>query len=518
MPLLLPGDPEFRGFDVGAPFASRLHSEHIITGGAVSEFYANLAGEQSAWNQWENFSAASRHAIANVAITDGLQLDRLGALSVLFAEAPQISAAAIGKMVQSDVLSEALVLFDESLSLVATQTPVVGWVVQLGLFVYDLIKMAVLTAKAQPDKKAQAKAIAYRRGADEDLTRAMLDRLKDPSWTLLFLPQGYPEDVIVKTIAYTERGFVDGLAWEVGKPGAGNWGWGLTPGLSSRFAGCVGGFQSPFKLFGSTRDAGFESITGFGEMVPSVVQLGLAVWQMVLKNSPNAFRIKGAKIVRAWHDYYGVLHNWAITGVKSGVPGRNEWIRKQITYSSQWYLPQFEASVVDGYEPDDLPSEYTQANVWWYSELIAYVIEQLWKPRLSGFLETITCAYVPPNAQALNEDPALRDKHDEMRRLLLTHAARHEVELDLIPDADYRAAMKVAQLQVDPTYTTAKRPPRRKWLDFITSFTPEPPAEPEGDLAPGLPPLPPPSGGSGALVAVGLGLGLAGLVAARRAR
>mgnify|MGYP002621790512 CR=1 FL=1 len=85
---------------------------------------------------------------------------------------------------------------------------------------------------------------------------------------------------------------------------------------------------------------------------------------------------------------------------------------------------------------------------WPMSRLVRYlVLEQ--KARMRPTLGTIICAYVPSDAPALLDDPALMQYHNEMRVELLRHPARCEVDLELIPDPVYRNAMAAAQAQIN---------------------------------------------------------------------
>ena len=239
----------------------------------------------------------------------------------------------------------------------------------------------------------------------------MLEVISERDWTELFLPQAKPNDVGLRTLDYTDRGEINGHKWEVE---GGALGWGLTPGLSSKFTGVVGFFQTPRLLRGSNRDAGIESITPLHQLLPSVVQFGMSVWQMCLKNSPAAFRVDGYEIASKWDDYYGVLEDFAQSD------GVDEWLASQIMNGATW-IDAFDTSLVEGFDPDRLPAKYVH-RPFLYSDLIRYVIYEVWAERIATFLETLTVAYVPPKAAAFaTVGSILRDKHREMSQLLLEH-------------------------------------------------------------------------------------------------
>jgi len=505
MPILDPGD--FEGFDVTRVFSSRLHSPQIAIGGRLTKFYRDFEAATFFSQNFDNFSELGRFSVANLAMTRGLMSSQLPALETLFLVAPRITLDEILDVVESvRAIAGALLQFDEALDQVATKVPVVGWVVQLGLGVYRWIDAVIDSAKAERDTTAQARAIAYDKQADEDLCRTLLQEMKRSDWTPLFLPQQRSESVCTTTLDYTSNGQRDGIAWEV--CGAAQ-GWGLVPGLSTKFTGAVGVYQSPRRLPGSTRDAGIESIRPFGSLHPSVLQLGLMAWQMCLKNSPLAFAIDGARIASAWDDNYAQLVDWADMQA-------DPWLRSQIYNGAQWIDPLTGASRVPDFDPDDLPSRYVQSGL--YSELVWYVVAEIWSARLSGYLETLTVAYVPPDAPALLASPTLAQKHRDMRAELLRHPAIYRVEYELVPDEGYRSDVYRAQMTIPPAFT-AEPPeyPRFKWLDEVPPVNPEaePPPEPPTDPAPFVPADETPGGGGGAVLVVGMLLGLLAVAKAR---
>ena len=97
-----------------------------------------------------------------------------------------------------------------------------------------------------------------------------------------------------------------------------------------------------------------------------------------------------------------------------------------------------------GYDQHTVPAAYASNRS--IASLVKYIIEEKWRTRLRPTLQSIVCAYVPPGAPALAADVSLRNYHEDMRKLLLGHPARREVELDMIPDPEYRAAMAQAQM------------------------------------------------------------------------
>lgn len=513
VPILDPGARQFKGFDITRRFESRLHGD-VIAGaeGRVSKFYRDLDATRSVFQQWENFSQLARFSVGELAITTGLPHDRLGALATLFAEAPRVSQADLAKAVASAgadiVLPGVLLAIDEALEVVGTKAPIIGLVVQLGLFVYEAIRSAVQGAQSHAPEMASGHAYGYDKQADEDVTNDLIAVLREKDWTRLFLPQQRPDDVLLRSIAYTSRGVADGWAWEVvGEP----WGFGLTPGLSSKFTGFVGEYQIPRYLLGSVRydttgrdagkaisgrDAGLESMTCFGELHPSVMQFGMMAWQLCIKNGPAAFRIDGDKIVQGWLDHSSILLDWvwrdhiiSDAGHDFSSRGR-EWMRDVVTQSLQWWdFWNNQSRLPDRFpSKDSVPGRYTDANLWWYSQLVDYVVEEVWRKRLPGFLGTLTCAYVGPGFPAIKADSELAALHRDMRAKLLDHPAVHKVEVDLIPDEDYRSEVFYKQLHGGLGLTAAP-PSAGLGIDYVPPIDPEhPPNEPDTDPDPGMTP------------------------------
>lgn len=208
---------------------------------------------------------------------------------------------------------------------------------------------------------------------------------------------------------------------------------------------------------------------------------------MVLKASPQMFNIDPDKIANGWESWYGHLSEFRDqhTGqLKSMMDWAIKWKGKYRNLNPKNVGPTT-------------------------GDLVRYVIDRLYMPRAKNALRyTVTCAYVPPSAPALRNS-SLSNMHDDMRRRLLEHKAVDEVELDMVPDSDYREAVRIAQLRTQPPLT-AKPGDDQPFIAtpiFFPDAT-EPPKNP-GPAVEG-------TGGSGALILVGAAAAVALALGLRR--
>jgi hypothetical protein len=77
-------------------------------------------------------------------------------------------------------------------------------------------------------------------------------------------------------------------------------------------------------------------------------------------------------------------------------------------------------------------------NMW---GLTRHNIERQLQARQTEGLRTLLVAYVSRDDPAFRNDPQLREQLVTNRGLLLKHNARWQVDLERVPDADYRAAL-----------------------------------------------------------------------------
>lgn len=250
---------------------------------------------------------------------------------------------------------------------------------------------------------------------------------------------------------------------------------------------------------------GAENFDSVGELLPSVTQYGNLLWGLVRKNSANAFRIDTDRVLRDWMDFYGELAEYIRAQINTHGQSQKtidqRWNRAAAltrmnsvgTYVKRSFEEQFNASVMLRYEHPffwsgvwgadavgchvwkqdtfnltgftnevmcDLASRENQFVPSWAAlypgpggprstntvvnvlagALVRFVMDNFTDALYNTFCRTITVAYVGPNFPALKND-LIRDRWDDSRKKLLTHQARYSVDLELIPDAEYRNAL-----------------------------------------------------------------------------
>lgn len=535
---LKPGTPN--PFD---RFVSELPTGEMMEGAAVSADYER-AVENMPLDQYRNFGRSSKSATSRMAETVGVAsyalkatpgnpLGKLGDLVGVDLEGftnVDNPKAAMWKLVRQAGME----VFDELLNDVATKVPIAGAIVKVGLFLVDIFKLAFEEAQ-RTTRPPSVKAVAYDRDTDEDRTQDRLEWLTSVGrgdLTKLFLPYTEPEVVTEKRM-YIDRG-----AWGVTAQVAGAKklsGWQHIPGTAM-----VGDFWQYPTPYSEGEDKGYLMVgrggmaSGYAGLHPSVSQLSLLFWDMVRRNGPDAFRIDGDRIGATWAEYFRVLLGWVCGVGASDKPeaqhrfakmaGLVSWAQMSVR---QTYFDTSQKSLVEGYWPERVspggnlpappegcpggkvkcvPEEYVEwrAPVYegWpppgfiasWGGLVRYIIDTEWRARLPNYLRTLTVAYVPPKAPALRMDSALADLHDEMRRLLPTRNAVRLVDVDLIPDGEYRGVIERAQRTAKDLKLPEPKPPPLKVaiaLDKVQPVDPNAlapmPAEPGAPAIPGEP-------------------------------
>lgn len=209
----------------------------------------------------------------------------------------------------------------------------------------------------------------------------------------------------------------------------------------------------------------FDSSFSAWTSQPASALIGAMVWRMLNVAGPDMYRIYPRGISGLWERYFEGARSFAekLWNGTDGQP-KNRAVARSIAHWSRW---------LDNQDPGTLGnppsakrhgvygSKFSTSSVGIKSPsleaLVATFLDNL-QLEQAKTLDTIVCAYVGPNYPALN-DPDLALKHDQNRRALLRHKAVKSVELDLIPDADYRAAVAQAQrIGGDLSFDTGPEP------------------------------------------------------------
>lgn len=463
MPILDPTNPLLAA--VPATFRSALPDSTLTAKGAAPLFAA-LTRDAFASGHMRNATTLAAQLARDVGISSGWPQSDLGELSTLVSETLRgLSSETSARMFASNVIPQVAKIMDAALeSLVGI--PIIGWIVQVGLNTWRIVE----AARKAPPPKADALALGYDKADDEVLAQAVIDRARDRDVTSLFLPPQGAFDW--RTLAYTNSGAADGVAW--GQLDGGGDRLGILPGV----ADIAGYWQSPRNMLGSTRWAGRESIVSQGRLAPSVIAIGGQVW-MAASMRPMLGRIAFAELADAWSDYGARLLSFAN---KQGDKGRGAWMRGQVRAAWEWYDPRTKHPHYN-VRPDSLPGGYRHPQL---DSLIRYAVDRAWATTLSLFSATEMSAYVE------RTDPFFRGQSagvvsawQDARRALLKRKDVVDVDPSMVRDADYRSAVIASQATWagTPQRTPAqKRSSAKRIVKRDKQHTPFVPTAPGGGI------------------------------------
>lgn len=311
-----------------------------------------------------------------------------------------------------------------------TQYPVVGWVVELAWAVGKFIHKIVKIAKA--DSYGEAVTIYPPSQFDRTLDNmvlnlVVLDALHNTrDWSGLFCPprlgtgQGNQADYWAKMTGPSAREIFrvhgrneDGLPM--------NWtlegGWtGFVPG--------TGVLHQGVRLDG----LGVSEI-GSG-LLPSSRNLLFWVWKELAGKdahaSPSMYCVHARSVREPWEAYIFQLHQWL-------------YDTNEITDDQKQAIVDFyhgkKGDRIFGWGNSIKPNE-NEADDYTPAKIGRRLFHRQW-----AFLDSLQCAYVDESFAAIANSPKLRRKWKMRRRQLLEHPDRCKVDLEVVPDHEYRAAL-----------------------------------------------------------------------------
>lgn len=419
MPVLDP-TADLALISIGGEYSSRLPPPGVS--GNMNPLFAALTHADFGATHLDDAMRLGAMIDRSVAISTGWPAQEIEALGELIDAA--LSQVDPGKMGQAlENLGELAALFGElqaSLANALAGVPILGWIVRVGMIVWDLVQLARLR---EPQMTGQH-PLAYDKDADAYVADRILARAAGRDWTDMFSPQGAAFKL--EDLAYTNAGAADGFAWGQLHQGDATQ-LGLVPGV-----GAIAGYwQSPRKAPGSTRDPNVVNVVANNQLLPSAVSLSGLLWTANQAPGPMLARIDLHALAQRW-DAYG-------TELQAFADSRDGVVKKQINNGWRWLDEHFGAPLY-GVTKSDVPAEYRG---WGLQNLIAWRL-QLAQQRVRDNMNTIAVAYVPPDAPGLT-DKATKSAWSESRWRLLAHDARRYVDASIIPDNDYREAMIAAQ-------------------------------------------------------------------------
>lgn len=545
------GVKPFAEFAVTSDFESDLPTEDTFAAANVSALYNITQYELSglSFSNWADLSVRSLYNIGSSFGIEAYQMESVGdfanQLLTLWRQPPGTTG--------TDIIEGTLIsALDLSMSAIG-QIPIVGWVVQiayeLAMMIYDAVKMFKDSKKDVP-----IKALAYSSGRDNDMVKRALKFTNAVDWTEVFLPATSPSSFKSKSISFGNDDDGVNLLGYLVMPDQHEilGGLGVLPGLPKVFdnfqlphwykesktplpgespsgwPGTSSGQDTPFCRVGwysGNKHIQANLCKNIGEFQPTMQQFGYNLWSMVRTNGANAFKIAQNYTAGHWEDYFGALveyiENQAAnsgdnnarqraydTGMSSSVGWYNPYTGDYYAFGEIGNVPGFAkylqdegdrngAFIKNPLRAGGAPPENTYLVT--YGALVKFLLNGQLRACYQNFLKTITVAYVNESFPAIGGPvvaPSFKQRWFDNRKLLLKSSAVHDVELDLIPDNEYAAAVSQAQKLGGFQITAAPIP------GIIGDIAP-PPDYPE---YPHPPPLVPPGRGRGGK---GAGAGLA---------
>lgn len=456
-----------------------------MTDGVPGSAWTDIAAVTAPVRAWRASHRISGLAIGRVATRHGLPdfqvpaLKRLGDLAEVASPSDFVALAKSGARLFGDLLD-----YSKALTTVASAVPVVGTYARLIVGFVGFLRQAFGRGAASKAtvKKTARDALGYNRQIDEDVCNFAAEKLGADDWTRIFLPSWKPGDgFALQRTSFVGDGTPDGYTILPSSGAKSDEGLGFTPGVAGRMVQ----WQYPIKLFRSNRQAGpWESLISIADLEPSVTQLTVAAWQMVLRNSPDMFRIRPYKIVTRWADFFDTLADWSrwlrdrgdtqgatmaeavATWVGKEYPGGPYRVRNPWTKYTKGALESGKVQTVSA------------------GDLVRFIVHRQHSEALDAALATLTCAYVGPHFPLIEENEGVRDQWFARRKQLLQHRARFDVELDMVPDQDYRAALTEARKGGKPSGGK----PIPKGLGGVPRFAdPKQPPPPASAIEPSMP-------------------------------
>lgn len=524
MPKITAGSPLLAGFSLNTPL--KLPKLFGPVWGDIPE-WSEDAWADANYSQWSQITG---HVVGRIGTKYGVPNWNLPGFGKFFSELPNVTPSDVATL----ALGAAAKAVSIGLAQAATAVPILGWVVQLGIGIFQGVQLAIEYTKNKKKDRPPSQAIVFSADDNDEMANQLLSLSKEQNWTPLFQPPSTSGEWTMMRVTWTPGGAGQGWAFgtrnEIGR--------GLLPGLAE----CVGtlstgegNFNYQFPKTRSNTGLSFGAeydvppLDTTGSLTPSSRQFSILLWQTLMKPSVAMYRIDPYKLVSQWHDYYQGLREFAATlrtdeGVKN-VNKDGTWERgsnPKLPYNEAMiattYLP-FTATKSGGVwfsSPDNNPNFDTAAQIavapsgvsldalfgvigsdltYTYADLVKYVCK-LHIERSLVALSTIICAYVDENAPLLRASGAHKKRWEDMRRLLLRNRAVHRVEPEMIPDAEYRSAVIAAQhANTGLGFSTGPAQSVPAIPDFpgeapTVDGRPLPPMPPSP--GPGMPRLPPP--------------------------
>lgn len=420
---------------------------------------------------------------------------------------------------------------------VLEEMPIIGWIAAIGQFGWTVGQM-IWEEHNPKEGSSLAPAVTYNAPDDQARTAQILDSMAGNDWTPIWLPTNRgPWQIRTQKVQYKSGAKGWATALEHAAPTGGGLGLGCMPGVDTLAQ--VWQSEKAEKL---PKIMGFEQATGkplgnpnlalplgLERYRPSMQQASVAMWQHVLRNGPDMFRVNSREIRFWWGDYFLAWRQLGAT------PGIGEWWESflfrvlttatigapltRVQYGPAQGLGPYRTLAVWprhvypllGYPKPGKRDARQPVSVLTAGGYMQYQADQLQSRQLNA-LNTLTVAYLTGNEPAFRNsrgwvDQDLIDRFELRRAQLLEHPALRLVEMDMVPPGDWKR--EAQDRLIGGTLSAAMEGPATAQFSVAGELTVGPPLT-SGAVQSGLLTSP------GAALAVLAGLGLVAAVASQR--
>ncbi len=337
----------------------------------------------------------------------------------------KLAAITEGGMAVLDTMFDAMSIVES--------VPLIGIIAKIGSTVQRIFWNQWIAAHKTPPAR---QGFAYDRDSDEFWMREVLKYIDAGDLTGIFAPyiarpQGWDIREVQDLLKHGKN------RWTFVAPQGEQTGIGNIPGTTSM-------------------SQGYQSMWGWGDYRPGTQQACANAWQLVLAPSRMRYMVDVHQLVQQWDAYWLTVAMGAIftpskkdsgiVGVLARaqrplVPVGNLYGKDLSAYKIQMAAKgyQFWGSYFDAYPFELIAKRGYQPNM---QGLARHNLQRQLRGRQVDGLKTLLVAYVSESDPAFRSDAQLREILLRNRNLLLGHKARWQVDLERVPDADYREELR----------------------------------------------------------------------------
>lgn len=133
MPIIVPGDKALGGFDLSAPIVMPKLFGPVWGGNGGVQSWAKDAWAAANYDQW---SMLTGHVMGSIGVTTGIPDWNLPGFVQFFSKMPTVTPSDVASL----TLGVAAKAVSIGLAQAGTAIPILGWVVQLGIGIFELVQ------------------------------------------------------------------------------------------------------------------------------------------------------------------------------------------------------------------------------------------------------------------------------------------------------------------------------------------------------------------------------------------